>query len=78
MDRTTTVDNVQEIIEKVTDIPKEEIEVDAKLIDDLDISSFEVITIVAEIESKFKINIPEKELRRMASVEDIVNYICGE
>ena len=64
------------IIEDVADIPKDEIEESSSFMDDLDLSSLEIMSIVAKIEKEFSIKISEKELLKIETVDDMVKLIA--
>lgn len=75
MDRDRIIDEIKTIITDVTDIPGEEIYVDRAMMEDLDMSSLEILSIVAELERKFKVRIPEKTLREFITINDIAEFI---
>lgn len=45
------------------------------LIGDLDLESLDIVTLIAELEEKYQIEIPDKEIKKMQTVEDVVNYL---
>ena len=63
------------IIEDVADIPKDEIEESSSFMDDLDLASLELMSIVSKIEKEFSIKILEKELLSIGTVGDMVKLI---
>jgi acyl carrier protein len=65
------------IIEDVADIPLDEIEINSSFIDDLDLSSLELMSIVAKVEKEFSIKVNEKQLLSVETVKDVVEYIAG-
>lgn len=66
---------VKKIIEEVTDISMEEMENQTSIMDDLGISSMEVITIFADIEKRLHVYVPDAIIRRVVTIDDIINYI---
>ena len=66
---------IASIIEEVTDIPKEDISADSKIIDDLDISSLELMSITSEIARKFSVKIPEKAILDFETIGDIIEFL---
>lgn len=52
-----------------------EITRDSALIDDLGLSSLDVINIVAEFEDEFDIEIPDRIIPTLRTVGDIVDYL---
>lgn len=65
---------VTELFAGLTDAA-DEITADSELMDDLDISSMDVLFIVASLESEFGIKIPRQMLRKIVSVGDVVDII---
>ena len=58
--------------------PADEVTEDSVLMDDLDLSSMEILTIVADLEETFGIRIPEKELRGFVTVSDLADYLTAQ
>ena len=53
----------------------EEITADSELIDDLEISSMDVLYLISCLEDEFEIKVPEKEVRKMVTVGDVAEII---
>ncbi|SFI20566.1 acyl carrier protein [Pseudobutyrivibrio sp. OR37] len=68
-------DEVAKIIEEVADIPVDEIEEDSSLIDDLDLSSLEIMTILNNVSRKFGVKITEQQTLEIETVGDIVKVL---
>lgn len=68
-------DEVAKIIEEVADIPVDEIENDSSLIDDLDLSSLEIMTILNNVSRKFGVKITEQQTLEIETVGDIVKVL---
>ena len=71
-----------DIYEKVKDIIVERLSVDEKdvtkeasFIDDLGADSLDVVELIMKIEEEFKIQIPDDEAEKIASVGDAVTHI---
>ena len=47
------------------------------LMDDLDLSSMEILTVVADLEETFGLRIPEKELRNFVTISDLADYLAA-
>ena len=75
MERYEILEKIKTVIEAATDIPTEEIEDDSALMDDLELSSLEVITIIADLEEIFGFTFSEKEMRNMITIDDLAAYI---
>ncbi|MCR5587040.1 MAG: acyl carrier protein [Lachnospiraceae bacterium] len=52
-----------------------EITMDSALIDDLCLSSLEMITIISEFEDEFDIEVPDRIIPSIRTVGDIVKYL---
>jgi len=66
---------VAKIIEEVADIPVDEIEQDSSLMDDLDLSSLEIMTILNNISRKFSVKITEQQTLEIETVADILEIL---
>ena len=66
------------IIEDVTDIPKNEVEEQSSFIDDLDLASLEIMSIVAKIEKQFSVLIGEDDLLNIETVSDMIEVIAAK
>jgi len=75
MDREQILYQIKAILEDTADISPEDVSEDSVLMDDLDLSSMEILTIVASLEDSFSVRIPEKELRNFVTVGDLVDYL---
>lgn len=42
---------------------------------DLDLSSFDLVSIVTEFEDEFHIEIPDRDIEKFVSVKDIIDYL---
>ena len=65
-----TVKILEEYVEEDCEITK-----DSSLVDDLGLSSLEVISIVSAFEDEFEIEIPDKVIPSLRTVGDIVKYL---
>lgn len=75
MNKNEIVNTLIGLIHKVTDIPEEEISAESALMDDLDMSSLEVMTSIAALEKMFKLKIPMKQMRKFVTVGDVADYL---
>ena len=64
-----------EVIEDTTDILREEMSEEDALMDDLDVSSLEILTIIGEIEEVFDIKVDKKEMRDIVTIGDVIDHI---
>ncbi len=73
-----TIEILKEIIEDVADIPQDEIDAESALIDDLDLSSLEIMSIISSAEKKFSIKISESEMLSISTVEELADVITDK
>jgi len=66
------LEKIAEILSKYT---KEEITAESTLINDLGLSSFDIVSIVTAFEDEFDIEISDRDIRKLVSVADIMDYI---
>ena len=70
-------EEIIKIIAGVAEVPEESINLKTNLIADLDLESLDLVTLVSEIENKYQLEIPDKELKKIQTVEDIVNFLSS-
>lgn len=70
-------EEVIKIIASVAEVPEESINLNTNLIADLDLESLDLVTLVSEIENKYELEIPDKEIKEIQTVEDIVNFLSS-
>ena len=68
-------DKTVEILKEYIDNDDIEITRDSALVDDLALSSLEVINIVAAFEDEFDIEVPDRIIPTLRTVGDIVDYL---
>ena len=76
MERAEIMSQILAILEDVAEIAPEDVNENSVLMDDLDLSSMEILTIVADLEETFGLRIPEKELRNFVTVSDLADYLA--
>jgi len=70
-----------DILHRVTDLfatmaeEEAEITADSELMEDLGISSMDVLFLISSLEEEFKIKIPEKMIRKMVTIADVAEAI---
>lgn len=75
MERAEIISQILAILEDVAEVSPEDVNEDSVLMDDLDLSSMEILTIVADLEETFGLRIPEKELRKFVTMGDLADYL---
>ena len=69
---------LQEIIDvlaQYTDVPSEQINETSNLVDDLELNSFDVMTIVSDFEDQYGIHIPDEQIMEFRTVADIEEFL---
>lgn len=53
----------------------DEITEESEIVEDLEISSMDVLFLISSLEAEFKIKVPEKEVRKMVTVGDVADIL---
>ena len=64
-----------DIVNEVTGIPAEDVQLDKSFTDDLDVDSLSMVEVVVAAEEKFSVRIPDDEVKNLKTVGDAVTYI---
>lgn len=75
MDRKAMVKKLQEIIESCTDIPADDITETSSIVDDLELSSLEVLMVMGKVEDELGVCVPEKDFLKIETFGDIVDKV---
>ena len=76
MERAEIISQITAILEDVAEVSPEDVTESSVLMDDLDLSSMEILNIVADLEETFGLRIPEKELRNFVTISDLADYLA--
>jgi len=68
-------EEIKKIVSEVSEVPQEELKEDARFVEDLGIDSMMALEIVANIEKKYKVVIPEEEIPKIRSLKDVYNIM---
>ena len=68
-------EKVKSLISRTLDIPESKINDKTNLVKDLELESLDLVDLVAAFEDEFKVEILDKDIKNLQTVEDIVNYI---
>ena len=68
---------VIKIIADIAEVPEESINENTNLLADLDLESLDLVTLISEVETKYEIEIPDKEIKKIQTVGDIINYLSS-
>lgn len=69
------LEKVKEILKDYTETPPSEITPTSNLVKDLDLNSLDVVNIIVAFEDEFEIEIPDREIRHLTTVGDIIKYL---
>lgn len=69
------LERVKKILLDYTEIPASEITLETDLVNDLDFNSLDVMNIVVTFEDEFNIEIPDRAIKDLVTVGDIVIYL---
>ena len=68
-------EEIKKIVSEVSEVPQEQLKGDARFVEDLGIDSMMALEIVANIEKKYKVVIPEEEIPKIRSLKDVYNIM---
>lgn len=67
--------DVIKLISEVCEIPEEKISEKSNLMTDLELESLDIVTLISECEDKYRLTIPDKDIKTLQTVKDIVDYL---
>ena len=67
-------DKIINLIADTLDIDAKQISEDTNLVKDLDVESLDLVDLVAAFEEEFGIEIPDKDIKNLQTVGDIICY----
>jgi acyl carrier protein len=65
-----------EIVEEIAGVPADEVTPNKSFVDDLDIDSLSMVEIAVAAQDKFGVEIPDDQLKDLATVQDVVNFVA--
>ncbi|MGB9716361.1 MAG: acyl carrier protein [Thermodesulfovibrionales bacterium] len=65
---------VRKMISEITEVPEEDLTLDADFFNDLGIDSLKAIEIVAAFEKKYRIVIPENDIPNIRNLKQVLKY----
>jgi acyl carrier protein len=65
-----------EIIEEIAGVPADEVTPAKSFVDDLDIDSLSMVEIAVAAQDRFGVEIPDDQLKDLATVQDVVNFVA--
>lgn len=76
-DLETIKGDIKKILSKIVEVDEGKIKEDANLIEDLGADSMMALEVMAALEKKYNITIPEEDLVKMATLKDIVGLVSS-
>lgn len=70
-------EEIIKIIAGIAEVPEKNINENTNLLADLDLESLDLVTLISEIETKYELEIPDKEIKKIQTVGDIINYLSS-
>ena len=68
---------IKEYLVNDFEIPESKISRNSNLFEDLELDSIDALDMIATLESKINLKIDEEQLKKIITVDDIVNYIVN-
>ena len=69
------LDQIKAILKDYVEVPEDKIIPEANLVGDLGLNSLDVMNLVMEFEDAFGIEIPDEDIGRFMTVQDVVEYV---
>ncbi len=69
------IEKIRDILVEYVDVPKEQITMETNLLTDLGLSSLDVVNIIVAFEDEFSIEIPDRKLSEIVTIEDVVRLL---
>lgn len=66
---------VRKLVSEITEVSEDKLKDDAKFVEDLGVDSMMALEIVASIEKKYRITVPEEEIPRIHSLSNIFELL---
>ncbi len=72
------VEKIKKIIAETLGVPPEEIKPESELVSDLNAEFLEIADIIMKIKKEFLIEIPEEEIKKFVTVNELINLVIDE
>ena len=69
------LDKIMEIISEYQGVAKETLTPETYLISDLGLNSYDVVTLVTRFEDEFDIEISDRAIKKLQTINDVLEYI---
>ena len=68
---------VKDILSYYIDMDSNEIKLETRLAEDLGLNSYEFMSVIGEIEEEFDVELDEREIVKLISIADLLDYISN-
>ena len=68
---------VKDILSDYIDMDSNEIKLETRLAEDLGLNSYEFMSVIGEIEEEFDVELDEREIVKLISIADLLDYISN-
>lgn len=69
------LEKVKAILSEQFDVEEDKISLETSIINDLGADSLDVVDLLMSIEDEFEVEVPDSDVEKIKTVEDLVNYI---
>ena len=76
MSREEIIERIREIVSEETELSKDEILEESKLMRDLELSSLEVLTLVGKLEEAYSMHVDVNNLQKVATIGELADCFC--
>lgn len=76
-DFATVKQEVKRLVSQITEVSEDRLTDEAKFVEDLGVDSMMALEIVASIEKKYKVIIPEGEIPKISSLSNVYTLLQG-
>lgn len=67
---------VIQVITEQLSLREDDVELDSRFVEDLGADSLDIVELVMEIEDEFDMEIPDEEIEKMNTVQDVISYVA--
>lgn len=75
LDNTSIENDLRSIITEIAEIEPEKVTLDASFVEELGMDSMMALEVLASIEKKYKIQVPEEKLTKMTNLKEVVKLV---
>ncbi len=68
-------EKINELLHRTIKVENKKIDENTIILRDLEINSMELVSLICAVEDEFDIEIPDKALKRLVTIGDLIRYI---